>query len=609
MIYTQFTINGFKGIKNVELKLNQSPNGNLIPLVGLNESGKTTVLEAINYFTYKTEDLLALKIDGYAVEDPRKIIPICKRHNFNDDVSLSFTISLDEADEEYIKSKIAKETGLYLEKNIEKIEITQKTSFTDSKYVGTKNVWGISLFGRSKKNAKPKELYFTKDKDLWLKCVKLISGKFPPILYFPNFMFEIPERIYLDKTTVKGSDEVNNFYWNVIQDILDAMQHGATVEKHILERIKSDDQNDKNNLNSLFLEIGKHVTKTVFGAWDKIFKRKADKKRVILDTGYDKDYGYYVQFRIEDEEEGSFLVNERSLGFRWFFVFLLLTHYRAARKDVRGKPLFLFDEPASNLHPSAQEQLLNIFREMGKECTIIYTTHSYHMISPEHLEKTIIVKNHGLENAVIPLSDGRSTDIKLYKYREFVSKFPDQLNYFKPLLDVLQFTPTSLELKPKTLMLEGKNDYYFYELLKRDVFKDELRHISFLPGTGSGNLILPVQLYLSWNYSFIILFDADTAGIKEKNRILETFGEILNKKTWTYADINPSFQDYGLEKIIGKKTMLQIIQEKNPLIKTCDKKIFWNAIQEKVILYEKLILPDDLIKKLSEIVHFIKGNM
>ena len=43
-----FEIKNFKGIKSAVLKFNNSPKSNIIVLVGLNESGKTTILELVS---------------------------------------------------------------------------------------------------------------------------------------------------------------------------------------------------------------------------------------------------------------------------------------------------------------------------------------------------------------------------------------------------------------------------------------------------------------------------------------------------------------------------------------------------------------------------------
>ena len=67
-------INNFKGIDQIEFDLSKSPRNNVYTLVGINESGKTTILEAINFFEYNDEkDLAAAQVK---FED---IIPIKKK--------------------------------------------------------------------------------------------------------------------------------------------------------------------------------------------------------------------------------------------------------------------------------------------------------------------------------------------------------------------------------------------------------------------------------------------------------------------------------------------------------------------------------------------------
>ena len=53
MRYTQFRIENYKGIEQLTLRLT----GDVTTLIGLNESGKTTILEAIYCFSYGKEDL------------------------------------------------------------------------------------------------------------------------------------------------------------------------------------------------------------------------------------------------------------------------------------------------------------------------------------------------------------------------------------------------------------------------------------------------------------------------------------------------------------------------------------------------------------------------
>jgi len=48
MRYLKFDIENFKGIESTSIDLNTQAN-KIITLVGLNESGKTSILEAINF--------------------------------------------------------------------------------------------------------------------------------------------------------------------------------------------------------------------------------------------------------------------------------------------------------------------------------------------------------------------------------------------------------------------------------------------------------------------------------------------------------------------------------------------------------------------------------
>jgi predicted ATP-dependent endonuclease of OLD family len=115
----------------------------------------------------------------------------------------------------------------------------------------------------------------------------------------------------------------------------------------------------------------------------------------------------------------------------------LLTHYRGFRESGPKGVLFLFDEPASNLHSSAQAELLESFEKFPDNCSIIYTTHSHHMINPAWLENTLVVKNKALDyNQNDDDYTTQRAEVSLEKYREFAVNHPDQTTYFQPILDI-----------------------------------------------------------------------------------------------------------------------------------------------------------------------------
>lgn len=50
MKLTSFEVQKFKGIGNLKISFNNTPSNGGYTLVGINESGKTTILEALNYY-------------------------------------------------------------------------------------------------------------------------------------------------------------------------------------------------------------------------------------------------------------------------------------------------------------------------------------------------------------------------------------------------------------------------------------------------------------------------------------------------------------------------------------------------------------------------------
>ena len=50
MQYIKFKVINFKGIQELEFDLSESPISPIYLLVGLNESGKTTILESLSFY-------------------------------------------------------------------------------------------------------------------------------------------------------------------------------------------------------------------------------------------------------------------------------------------------------------------------------------------------------------------------------------------------------------------------------------------------------------------------------------------------------------------------------------------------------------------------------
>src|SRR4051794_15324216 len=107
MRYTTFRFQNFKGIEDMTLDLA----GDVTTLIGLNESGKTTILEAIFCFSYGAEDLEVLNPSLASLRVPDKWIPISQRANFNDTIEICATVRLSHDDKAAVRRHLQRDFG------------------------------------------------------------------------------------------------------------------------------------------------------------------------------------------------------------------------------------------------------------------------------------------------------------------------------------------------------------------------------------------------------------------------------------------------------------------------------------------------------------------
>ncbi|MCW8310171.1 AAA family ATPase [Sphingobacterium sp. InxBP1] len=591
MKFTYFKFRNFKGIENETLELSKAPNSDIFTLVGLNESGKTTILEAINYFKHKNEKLDVLELKNYEVEDIHSLIPINKRDNFNDYIGIEAGVILNLEDKIEITQEFRKH-DITITKIDDTIRYIQEYHFEKSKHIEEKDksLWVYTIYGRKGKSKKEQQL---KNEDV-LKVFNFIRLKIPSILYFPNFLFDFPEKIYLNDTI---EDKKHIFYQQIIQDTLDALENDLNINDHLIARITSSDNNDKRNLNSLIGKLQKLLTQVIFKKWNQIFNKDQTDKEIVLITGED-DGGPYVEFNIKDDVD-TYRISERSLGFRWFFVYILLTQFRTFRKKNKNA-LFLFDEPASNLHPSAQSELLKSFEKLPG---VIYTTHSQYLINPQWLESTFVIKNEAIDYENEEDFNSKNTKIKVSKYREFAVKHPNQSNYFQPILEVLDFKPSQLELVPKVIFTEGKNDFYTVHYFGKML---NIKHLpKIVPSTSASNMETLISLYLGWGAKFVILLDDDREGKQQKERYLKLYGDFLKSSIFTLSDINPKWDKFDMEDLILEDDKKIIVTHLYPNSKIT-KNVLNRSIQELLLKNEKLKIGRETLSNFDALISALK---
>lgn len=571
MRYSRFEISHYKGVKDtVVIDMAHLPSSKIFTLVGLNESGKTSILEAI-------ELLQSDCPKGHEHE----MIHVSQKGNYTGDVSISAVLDLDEDDEIRIAKYCQENFDYVLTAPLGHVRLTQAYHFVESAFKAHDTAWDFKLIGK-KKNSRARNGKDLRDAapESWEKVSKFISENFPRILYYENFLFDFPDRIYLSED--KSFDAVKKTweYRQVIQDVFDYIGDGRTVKNHLYARVKSNKEEDKSALEACIGDLEETLTKVIMGAWNKVFTTSGDE--VAVSVGCEAVNGPYLELKIK-QGFSKYSISERSLGFRWFFSFLLFTQFRKAREDEFGETLFLLDEPASNLHPRSQQNLLKVFEEIAKDCKIIYSTHSHYLIDTKNLPSAYIVRNTAVdyEDANMAATQ-RDTNIQVMPYRQFASAYSDQRDHFRPILDAIDYVPSDLELSDDIVGVEGKNDFYSFKLMERCLKgKNEIK---FYPSQSVDKFDPMIRLMLAYNANFLCVFDADKAGIDAKKRYIHDFGPAVESRIVTLYDINSLWMGRTTEDLFSANDRLAVTQACFPDEKEYNKGKFNTSITE---LYAK----------------------
>ncbi len=517
MRFTHFTVCNFKGIEEVNVSL--SPQGaGIFTMIGLNESGKTTILEALNSFDF-TENKHSVLYGGKEIrtKDRVNFIPKHKKANFTGMISIVGSLSMTHDEREMLAANVEKITGSKVDRESIPLtlELRRRFEFQSSDYKQAHA--GIPVILLVKRKRGRKFVQAMGDELEWKTFADKFLSMVPEILYFPTFLFSQPERIFLFPKDNSSETQINKIYRQIFESVAADLSSPLDLQEHVALRVLSDvlTADKREQLDAALNDLSANLTQTIFEGWTKVFGRGLEGREVVLRSGVDDVSDTKVAFIEIFLREGgqTFRLSERSTGFRWFFSFVIFTMFRGTPN--RASTLFLLDEPASNLHARAQGQLIESFRRIASEGNeILYTTHSHYMVNPDWLDQAFIVYNSSVdyEEEIRSSSLRRPlpTSVCISKYRTFVGENPDKLTYFQPVLDSLQIAPSRIDLVRPSILTEGKSDY----LILKFGISQSLSKVgaSIVPTRGATGMDELIGIFKGWGIPFIVMLDDDREG-------------------------------------------------------------------------------------------------
>jgi hypothetical protein len=602
MKLTKVDIQNFRGIESTQVELRGDAPGKVVTLIGLNESGKTTILEALSNFVSRDTETTSLVETYYTKVDASSFVPKHRRGRFTDKVSIKCDAILSDDDVDHVITHVKSLTNLAIDKSSvsRRVVIEKEFKFKDSSLVEQSSLWTISFSYRKGKGIKLKSHSGASD-PAWKAAIGALRGRVPEIVYFPTFLFDVPDRIYLTDDSKESIQ--NSYYRRVLRDVLKTVDPDYSIEAHITGRVEaaaSASQIEKffrallgasveGDVDTVVREMSNKISQVIIGAWDEIFGRKLINKRIELswDLDPDKSNAVYVELYIIDGQS-KYLLRERSLGFRWFFSFLLFTQFRRRA----GKPsIFLFDEPASHLHSGAQIKLLENFpRIAGDDDLIVYSTHSHYMVNPQWLEKAYIVDNKAIDlsSDEVDQFSTNPNNIVAIPYKRFVSDNPTRISYFQPVFDALQYQISPMHFRGPAVFVEGKFDYYPFMYLQSRLPKSQ--QLAVFPLNGAGDVGPLSTLFRGWAISFVALLDADKGGKREKVRYRAQY-DLTENQVCTLDELCAGLDGLSFEGMYGddvKKLIAEHEVGRGKMLK-----------EDASILFQLLLATNDTKAKLA----------
>lgn len=283
-------------------------------------------------------------------------------------------------------------------------------------------------------------------------------------------------------------------------------------------------------------------------------------------------------FEITLESEAIFFVLNRgtrdisldhqSTGFRWFFnlYFNLL-----CKNELQPGDIIVMDQPGMDLHIKGREELRRFLKEFARrnDLTIVIATHEPSMIDLDCLD----------EIRVVSMKDNQSSICN-----DFAAIDPDDPDCLKPIKEALTVENRILfDPDMNLVFVEGITDYNYLLAFKKLL---GFKNLSFLPIKGVGDIkdanIAETQKAISRElirlkkHDPILLVDSDKAGQSMK----KINGQDSCLRVCTLADVDPSFKT--IESLFDPEDLkkLGLVDESGKFVKhASDSAVIKNHIE------------------------------
>lgn len=469
MKYNKFIIKNYRAIEGpLEIDISKSK---LVPLIGANESGKTTILQAIYAFDYANDK----EYEGRHLTELRNFYnPQSKAiATIEAEISIKKDDFLNCISDEVLRNKYA--------------DIPNFAEITIARNLDSKE-YSVSVI---------------QDENDGKIIAKDIVSRLPYIIYNDDFIERPKNEIVIPE------DSKELFGWLGIYE-----RAFNKIDSSIFDIIKEPEENIKLGILS---DVESEINKTLIKEWGKISLDDGGCLSIKLQIENNNTLKVQIVEK-KGEKDRFFKIEERSKGFLWFFNFVMKIKYNPKSTGSNNDIIYLLDEPGSYLHSVAQERLCHMIKNISnKDGKVIYCTHTHHLLDPKYIPTKfiyIVQKDKNKKNIELSKITSIKTDVK-------------KMSELQPVYEALGVSDWDFfTQKQKVIMVEGIHDKYALDIFLSDRIKDFV----IMPCVNAESIFNNIPRMIAYNKKYIALWDNDEEGNNYYQKALKSFGKLESRK-------------------------------------------------------------------------------
>ena len=590
MHLSEIQIYNYKSISDITIPVKKYGDSYTSVLVGLNEAGKSNILEAISLISknchknsYKYSDLKNRNLN-------KKYVDLFYQYEFDNDKEwkLKLKKKIDISPEFEKKIKLTScEKNVYLS--------NESSSFSNlSSIYWDKSELDLSQFSYKKENNNTEKLYTIKENSEVKEEEKndftvLDEEKLSKILYDANiFDDKLKEPLVTiwkpeDKYLITKEVDLNLFAENInlsipLRNIF--MLCGYETQEDIKNKISTMSRPESKNLEK---QLSRAATNYINNVW------KEHKISIEVDIEHtNKILSVFISDK--DNEDEYFNMSERSQGFKQF-ISLILNLSISNNKNRCRDSIIIIDEPENHLHPSGIRYMRDELIKIGNNNYVFVATHSPFLIDNKNMNRHFLVKKNQGNTQI------KQINKETMLADEEVLRMGFGINIMKDLLT------------PYKILVEGMSDLNILRKVLNKVAKDLC--IGMTNGQG-GNIVQIASLLKYSEVDCFVIVDDDKEGKDYKEKITKLGEPFSINNVLTIRDLCGDIIPGGtIEDILNKEFVIsnanKIIKEENPDLNIVEADIDGNKpILENIKVF---LHKNDLKDMSNDIIFRIKNNL